>query len=50
MQDADTPRAQSERQDGKELVIGIVQARFNASVTDDLALACKEQLTELGVR
>jgi 6,7-dimethyl-8-ribityllumazine synthase len=50
MQAADTPRANADRLDGKELVIGLVQARFNASVTDALAQACKEQLIELGVR
>ncbi len=49
MQASDTIRAQSERLDGKELSIGLVQARFNASVTDALAQACKEQLLELGV-
>lgn len=35
--------------DGKKLVIGVVQARFNATITDALAQACKEQLLELGV-
>ena len=50
MQDADTPRAKSDRLDGKKLVIGVVQARFNASVTDALAQACKEELLELGVQ
>ena len=50
MQAADTPRAKSDRLDGKELTIGRVQARFNASVTDALAQACKDELIELGVR
>ncbi len=50
MQAADTPRAKSDRLDGKELTIGMVQARFNASVTDALAQACKDELIELGVR
>ena len=52
MQTADTgaPRADADRLDGKKLVIGVVQARFNASVTDALAQACKEELIELGVR
>ena len=50
MQAADTPRAKSDRLDGKELTIGLVQARFNASVTDALAQACKDELIELGVR
>lgn len=49
MQAADTPRAKSDLLDGKQLVVGIVQARFNASVTDALAQACKEELMELGV-
>ena len=37
------------RMNGKKLKIGIVQARFNASVTDALALACKTELLALGV-
>ena len=37
------------RMDGKQLRIGIVQARFNASVTDALAAACKQELLALGV-
>ena len=32
------------RMDGKQLCIGIVQARFNAGVTDALAAACKQEL------
>ena len=35
--------------DGKKLCIGIVQARFNAGITDALALACKQELRDLGV-
>jgi 6,7-dimethyl-8-ribityllumazine synthase len=35
--------------DGKLLRIGIVQARFNADVTDALAAACKQELLALGV-
>lgn len=35
--------------DGKKLTIGIVQARFNAGVTDALANACKAELISLGV-
>ena len=35
---------------GKSLVIGLVQSRFNAGVTDALALACREELIELGVQ
>jgi len=37
------------RMDGKQLRIGIVQARFNAGVTDALAAACKQELLILGV-
>jgi 6,7-dimethyl-8-ribityllumazine synthase len=34
---------------GKKLKIGIVQARFNAPITDALAAACKAELLALGV-
>ena len=34
---------------GKGLKVGIVQARFNAGVTDSLAQACKAELLALGV-
>jgi len=34
---------------GKDLVIGIVQARFNESITNELARACREELVALGV-
>lgn len=37
------------RLDGKKLKIGIVQARFNAAVTDALAQACMDELLVLGV-
>ena len=37
------------RMNGKGLKVGIVQARFNASVTDALAHACKTELVALGV-
>ena len=37
------------RMDGKQLRIAIVQARFNAGVTDALAAACKQELLDLGV-
>ena len=40
----------AERLDGGELVIGIVQARFNASVTDTLAQACRGELLARGVQ
>ena len=36
--------------DGRKLVIGIVQARFNESVTNALALACRTELAALGVQ
>ncbi|HSH88859.1 MAG TPA: 6,7-dimethyl-8-ribityllumazine synthase [Ramlibacter sp.] len=35
--------------DGKGLYIGIVQARFNESVTNALAEACRAELAALGV-
>ena len=37
------------RMNGKGLKIGIVQARFNAGVTDALTQACKAELVALGV-
>lgn len=37
------------RLSGKKLTIGIVQARFNAPITDALARACQAELIELGV-
>jgi 6,7-dimethyl-8-ribityllumazine synthase len=39
----------SARLDGDGLVIGIVQARFNAPLTDRLAQACRGELAALGV-
>ena len=36
--------------DGKKLRIGIVQARFNADITDALAEACLSELMQLGVK
>lgn len=38
------------RLDGKKLHIGIVQARFNESITNTLAAACRSQLLALGVQ
>lgn len=35
--------------DGKKLYIGIVQARFNADITDSLVQACRTELIALGV-
>jgi 6,7-dimethyl-8-ribityllumazine synthase len=37
------------RPDGRELRIAIVQARFNAELTDRIARACTEELLALGV-
>ena len=39
----------ADRLDGKKLSIGVVQARFNESVTDALFTACKRELLLLGV-
>ena len=39
----------ADKLDGHKLAIGIVQARFNESVTDALAEACKQELLVLGV-
>jgi len=40
---------QQPRMDGRRLRIGIVQARFNAGITNALAEACKAELVTLGV-
>lgn len=40
----------ADRLDGGDLVIGIVQARFNQGVTDALARACREELLARGVQ
>lgn len=42
-------KGKADRLDGTELVIGIVQARFNESITNELAAACKAELAVLGV-
>ena len=47
MRDADQGTAAN--LDGRDLRIGIVQARFNAAVTDALAAACLAELAALGV-
>jgi len=39
----------SSRMNGKKLIIGMVQARFNEPVTNALAQACKAELMTLGV-
>ena len=53
MQDADKRDTRSgglqARRDGRDLRIGIVQARFNAGITDALADACIAELNSLGV-
>lgn len=41
--------ASNSRMNGQKLTIGIVQARFNADVTDALAGACHSELLALGV-
>jgi 6,7-dimethyl-8-ribityllumazine synthase len=47
--DKGTVAAIDPRMNGKKLKIGIVQARFNANITDALASACKAELLALGV-
>ncbi len=42
-------KGQAARLDGKGLCIGIVQARFNESITNALAEACLAELKALGV-
>ncbi len=48
MQDAD--KGQTGDLDGEGLVIGIVRARFNAHITDQLAQSCLNELATLGVQ
>ena len=47
MQDAD--KGDSAELDGRDLRIGIVQARFNAALTAKLAESCLDELRRLGV-
>ena len=42
-------KGKADRLDGKKLVVGIVQARFNESITNALAQACRSELEALGV-
>ncbi|MEO8388365.1 MAG: 6,7-dimethyl-8-ribityllumazine synthase [Polaromonas sp.] len=42
-------KGSGDKLDGKKLSIGIVQARFNESITNALAEACKHELAALGV-
>ncbi len=44
-----TTRDLPEQLDGRDLRIGIVQARFNADITDRLAQSCLDELARLGV-
>jgi 6,7-dimethyl-8-ribityllumazine synthase len=46
---ADKGRGQADKLDGRKLSIGIVQARFNESITNALAAACLDELRLLGV-
>jgi 6,7-dimethyl-8-ribityllumazine synthase len=48
MQGAD--KGQSNRLDGRDLRIGIVQARFNDELTSEMARVCIEHLASLGVQ
>ena len=43
-------KGSGDRLDGRKLFIGIVQARFNESITNALAEACKHELAALGVQ
>lgn len=43
-------KGKADRLDGKGLSIGIVQARFNESITNALAQACRGELERLGVQ
>jgi len=47
MQAAD--KGKEVRIDGRDLRIGIVQARFNAALTDKIVQACRYELAALGV-
>lgn len=42
-------KGSTDKLEGKKLSIGIVQSRFNESVTNALAEACKQELAALGV-
>lgn len=42
-------KGKADKLDGKKLAIGIVQARFNESITNALAQACWHELLALGV-
>ena len=42
-------QGETSRLDGRDLRIGIVQARFNRALTDRIAEACRAELAALGV-
>lgn len=42
-------KGKADRLDGRELRIGVVQARFNAAITDALSMATLAELQRLGV-
>ncbi|MDO5654045.1 MAG: 6,7-dimethyl-8-ribityllumazine synthase [Brachymonas sp.] len=44
------PLTTTQQLDGKKLRIGVVQARFNADVTDAMTEACLAELMQLGVK
>jgi len=48
--DKGKPGSADERLRGRDLRLGIVQARFNEPVTNALAQACQQELLALGVR
>ena len=47
--DKGKPGAADRRLRGEKLRVGLVQARFNESITDSLVAACKAELLALGV-
>jgi 6,7-dimethyl-8-ribityllumazine synthase len=46
----DAEKGTAQQLDGSKLHIGIVQARFNESITNALAAACRTALLDLGVQ
>jgi len=42
-------KGKADRIDGGHLYIGVVQARFNADITDALTSSCMQELAQLGV-
>ena len=47
--DKGSPASTDSRLNGKKLTIGMVQARFNEAITNELAQACRAELLALGV-